>query len=95
MFNSKGHIGKGPHHLPIVEQSVEIKVEPHAQIMTIMARQIILNTKLTNALDLCGLRTEVLNILLEIQSQKVILKSCLFIWGFMSLSTLYRSYHDG
>ena len=26
---------------------------------------------------------------------KVDLFICLFIWGFTSLSTLYRSYHDG
>ena len=27
--------------------------------------------------------------------KRVCLFICLFIWGFTSLSTLYRSYHDG
>ena len=72
-FNSKGHIGKGPHHLQIWNN----RNQSGTPCTTVTARQIILDTKLTNPLHLCSPRTEVLNILLEIQSQKVILKSSL------------------
>ena len=35
------------------------------------------------------------DLILRLKSKHVLTARCLFIWGFTSLSTLYRSYHDG